>query len=127
HRRREFIGKNLPRMLGLKQFGGPTYRNPGLETLREWIGEAHDAGVCVSVHSVDDDACAETIDAFEPCGSGGPRHRLVHARSLKRRDIARIVQLGLVVEAQPWDTFDDPRISDDPDAVPLPLRSLLDA
>ncbi len=127
HRRHEFIGADQPRLEGLKLFGGPTYRYPGRATAIEWIHEAHDAGLSVSVHSLDDVACAETIDLFESCGPGGPRHRLVHARSLRRQDIPRIVRLGLVVEAQPWDTREDPRRSDDPDAVELPLRTLLDA
>jgi predicted amidohydrolase YtcJ len=46
---------------------------------------------------------------------------------VRRRDIPRIVRLGLIVEAQPWDTIETPRIGPDPDAVALPLRSLLDA
>jgi len=127
HRRHEFIGADHPRLEGLKFFGGPTYRYPGRAIAAAWIREAHQAGLSVSVHSLDDVACAETIDLFESCGPGGPRHRLVHARALRRRDIPRIVQLGLVVEAQPWDTHEEPLRSDDPDAVELPLRTLLDA
>jgi predicted amidohydrolase YtcJ len=127
HRRREFFGGAHPRLEGMKLFAGPAFRNPGRATTTEWIREAHEAGLSVSVHALDDVACAETIDLFEPCGPGGPRHRLVHARSLRRQDIARIIRLGLVVEAQPWDAIEDRRISDDPDAVELPLRSLLDA
>jgi predicted amidohydrolase YtcJ len=128
HRRHEFVGRDLPRLEGLKQFGGPTFRNPGRDVVMPWIREAHDAGLSVSVHSLDDEACRETIDWFEPCAHpGGPRHRLVHARALKRGDVERIVRLGLVVEAQPWDTMEDRRMTDDPDAVELPLRTLLDA
>jgi predicted amidohydrolase YtcJ len=127
HRRHEFIGARHPRLEGLKLFGGPSYRYPGRVTAAEWVREAHQAGLSVSVHSLDDVACAETIDLFEACSPGGPRHRLVHARSLRRRDIPRIVRLGLVVEAQPWDTREDPLRSDDPEAVDLPLRTLLDA
>jgi predicted amidohydrolase YtcJ len=128
HRRHEFVGRDLPRLEGLKQFGGPTFRNPGREVVMPWIREAHEAGLSVSVHSLDDEACRETIDWFEPCARpGGPRHRLVHARALKRADIGRIVRLGLVVEAQPWDTMEDRRMTADPDAIELPLRTLLDA
>ena len=127
HRCREFAPGSHPRLQGLKLFAGVTFRYPGRATAAAWIREAHEAGLAVSVHAVDDADVAETLDLFEPLGRGAPRHRLVHARSVRRRDVARIARLGLVVEAQPWDTLETPRRSDDPDAVSLPLRSLLDA
>ncbi|HEY3922323.1 MAG TPA: amidohydrolase family protein [Gaiellaceae bacterium] len=127
HRRHEFLNERPSRVEGLKLFAGVTYRYPGRATAAAWIREAHDAGVPVSVHSLDDAVCAETLDLFEPLAPGGPRHRIVHARSLRRADIHRVARLGLVVEAQPWDTLEDPRNTGDPEAVDLPLRSLLDA
>jgi predicted amidohydrolase YtcJ len=127
HRRHEFFQERAARLEGLKLFAGTTFRYPGRETAAAWIREAHEAGLAVSVHAVDDADVAETLDLFEPLGRRGPRHRLVHARSVRRRDIPRIVRLGLIVEAQPWDTIETPRIGPDPDAVALPLRSLLDA
>ncbi len=115
---------------------GYEFRYPGRVLALEWMRAADRAGLCVTLHALGDLAVTEALDLFEAIQRGEPsrarRPRLVHARRIAPRDIARIAALGVTVEAQPWDSLIGmPRLASAGDAAFLatasPFRSLLDA
>jgi predicted amidohydrolase YtcJ len=113
-----------------------SYRYPGFEKALEWMLFADRAGLQVSVHALGDLGVREALDLFERVQKLNPtwdrRQRLVHGRRIMPEDIKRIAQLGVIVEAQPWEMGDEAEsLADDFDdeflATAYPFRSLLDA
>jgi hypothetical protein len=83
--------------------------------LREIVARAHRAGLGCAVHAIGDRANAEALDAITAAaGSGDPalQHRIEHAQLLRRRDIPRFAQLGVIASLQPCHLLGDIPIAD---------------
>jgi predicted amidohydrolase YtcJ len=115
---------------------GYEFRYPGRDVALDWMRGADRAGLDVTLHAMGDLAVTEALDLFEEVQRGEPawarRPRLVHGRRIAPADIGRIVRLGVIVEAQPWDSLlSMPRLATAGDdtfmATASPFRSLLDA
>lgn len=75
---------------------------------------AADAGITPAVHAIGDHANAQVLDAFERLaarGHGAPgadgRGSIEHAQLLRRSDVARFAELGVVASVQPEHAMDD--------------------
>ncbi|MDD8019876.1 MAG: amidohydrolase [Acidobacteriota bacterium] len=73
--------------------------------------QAGRAGCQVAVHAIGDRANAIILDlyqkVFDQLEPGDLRWRVEHAQHLRRQDIARFGQFGLIVSAQPYHLIDD--------------------
>jgi predicted amidohydrolase YtcJ len=85
-------------------------------------------GLTVATHAIGDACLSQVLDAYETSGATGT---IEHAQLVDRREVPRIVRLGLPLSVQPWQLVDDWWAMDAlwagrcEDA--FPLRSLLDA
>jgi len=61
------------------------------------------AGLPLAVHAIGDKAVSNVLEALEsvPPLSNGARHRIEHIQLVRRKDIARIKRLGVVLSMQP--------------------------
>jgi predicted amidohydrolase YtcJ len=107
-----------------------------LDSLRRWIGAADSAGLQVVVHAIGDRANGVLLDLFaEIARANGPRDRrfrIEHAQHLRRADVPRFAQLGVIPSMQPYHAADDgrwaaKRIGPERIKTTYAFRSLLDA
>jgi predicted amidohydrolase YtcJ len=70
---------------------------------------AHEAGIAPAVHAIGDRANARVLDAFEAVGCSGS---IEHAQLLRREDVARFTELGIVASVQPEHAMDDRDVAD---------------
>lgn len=107
-----------------------------LSQFEERIAQADAARLQVEVHAIGDRANAEILDIFgRVAQKNGPRDRrfrVEHAQHLRRQDIPRFGQLGVIASMQPYHAVDDGRWADrrlGPERVKgtYAFRSLLDS
>ncbi|GAA1816217.1 amidohydrolase [Agromyces neolithicus] len=67
------------------------------------------AGITPAVHAIGDQANARVLDAFEAVGCRGS---IEHAQLLRRTDVARFAELGIVASVQPEHAMDDRDVAD---------------
>lgn len=79
------------------------------EELVPLLRTAAGAGLRAAVHAIGDRANQAALDAFEATGAAGS---IEHAQLLRRSDIARFVELGLVASMQPEHAMDDRDVAD---------------
>ncbi|MCD2442363.1 amidohydrolase family protein [Agromyces sp. SYSU K20354] len=80
---------------------------------------AADAGITPAVHAIGDRANARVLDAFEALAArteGGRgasvRGSIEHAQLLRRTDVARFAELGIIASVQPEHAMDDRDVAD---------------
>ena len=80
---------------------------------------AADAGITPAVHAIGDQANARVLDAFDQLATRGPsatgsrgRGSIEHAQLLRRADVARFADLGVVASVQPEHAMDDRDVAD---------------
>jgi predicted amidohydrolase YtcJ len=105
------------------------------DSMRAWIGAADSAGLQVVVHAIGERANALLLQIFDSVAKAhGPndrRFRVEHAQHLRREDIGRFGQLGVVASMQPYHAIDDgrwaeKRIGPERIKTTYAFRSLLD-
>jgi predicted amidohydrolase YtcJ len=83
------------------------------DSLRAWIGAADSAGLQVVVHAIGERANGLLLDIFDSVAQAhGPRDRrfrIEHAQHLRRQDIVRLAQRGVIASMQPYHAIDDGR------------------
>ena len=81
--------------------------------IRERMLAADKAGLQLSIHAIGDRANHMLLDLFESVAkTNGPRDRrfrIEHAQHLRREDIPRFAQLGVIPSMQPYHCIDDGR------------------
>ncbi|HEY9014281.1 MAG TPA: amidohydrolase family protein, partial [Gemmatimonadales bacterium] len=106
------------------------------DSLRKWIGAADSAGLQVAVHAIGERANGLLLDIYDSVAKAhGPRDRrfrIEHAQHLRRQDIGRIAQTGVIASMQPYHAIDDgrwaeKRIGPERIKTTYAFRSLLDA
>jgi predicted amidohydrolase YtcJ len=109
-------------------FGGFGLLTVGFKELAALLQRARETGFVPAVHAIGDAANQVALDAFEQAGIGG---RIEHAQFVRREDLPRFGQLGVVASVQPWHALDDRDAAEAnwPGRTDraFPLRSLLDA
>jgi predicted amidohydrolase YtcJ len=91
--------------------------------LREIVARAQSAGLACAIHAIGDRANAEALDAIaaaagpgwpegSPKGDPALQHRIEHAQLLRRRDIPRFAQLGVIASMQPCHLLGDIPVAD---------------
>jgi hypothetical protein len=107
-----------------------------LDSLQSWMRAADSAGIQLAVHAIGDRANAWLLDAFagvaQANGVRDRRPRIEHAQHLRRADIARFAELGVIPSMQPYHAVDDgrwaqKRIGPERIKTTYAFRSLLDA
>jgi predicted amidohydrolase YtcJ len=80
-----------------------------LDELRSVVRRASEARLACAVHAIGDRANAEALRALGSVGSvpGGLPHRVEHAQLLRRCDIRRFAQLGIIASMQPCHILGD--------------------
>jgi predicted amidohydrolase YtcJ len=105
------------------------------DSLRAWIGAADSAGLQVAVHAIGERANGVLLQIFDSVAQAhGPRDRrfrVEHAQHLRREDIGRFGQLGVIASMQPYHAIDDgrwaqKRIGPERIKTTYAFRSLLD-
>jgi predicted amidohydrolase YtcJ len=105
------------------------------DSLRAWIGAADSVGLQVAVHAIGERANGLLLDIYDSVAKAhGPRDRrfrIEHAQHLRRRDIARLAQSGVIASMQPYHAIDDgrwaeKRIGPERIKTTYAFRSLLD-
>jgi predicted amidohydrolase YtcJ len=105
------------------------------DSMRAWIGAADSAGLQVVVHAIGERANGLLLQIFDSVARAhGPkdrRFRIEHAQHLRREDIARFGQLGIIASMQPYHVIDDgrwaeKRIGPERIKTTYAFRSLLD-
>jgi predicted amidohydrolase YtcJ len=83
------------------------------DSLRRWIGGADSAGLQVAVHAIGERANGLLLDIYDSVASAHGRRdrrfRIEHAQHLRRQDIRRIAQSGVIASMQPYHAIDDGR------------------
>ena len=83
------------------------------DSLRRWIGGADSAGLQVAVHAIGERANGVLLDIYDSVanahGRRDRRFRIEHAQHLRRQDIRRIAQSGVIASMQPYHAIDDGR------------------
>ena len=83
------------------------------DSLRVWIGAADSAGLQVAIHAIGERANGLILDIYDSVARAhGPRDRrfrIEHAQHLRRQDIDRIAQTGVIASMQPYHAIDDGR------------------
>jgi predicted amidohydrolase YtcJ len=83
------------------------------DSMRAWIGAADSAGLQVVVHAIGEKANGLLLQIFDSVAQAhGPRDRrfkVEHAQHLRREDIGRFGQLGVIPSMQPYHVIDDGR------------------
>ncbi|MDI6848628.1 MAG: amidohydrolase [Candidatus Saccharicenans sp.] len=79
--------------------------------MEQRLRQADRAGLQVAIHAIGDRANAILLDLMEKiCAENGPRDRrwrIEHCQHLRKADIERYGQLGLVASVQPYHAIDD--------------------
>jgi predicted amidohydrolase YtcJ len=105
------------------------------DSMRAWIGAADSAGLQVVVHAIGERANGLLLSIFDSVARAhGPkdrRFRVEHAQHLRREDIPRFAQLGVIASMQPYHAIDDgrwaeKRIGPERIKTTYAFRSLLD-
>jgi hypothetical protein len=105
------------------------------DSMRAWVGAADSAGLQVVVHAIGERANGLLLQIFDSVGQvHGPRDRrfkVEHAQHLRREDIGRFGQLGVIASMQPYHAIDDgrwaqKRIGPERIKTTYAFRSLLD-
>ena len=105
------------------------------DSMRAWIGAADSAGLQVVVHAIGERANGLLLQIYDSVAQAhGPRDRrfrIEHAQHLRREDIGRFGQLGVVASMQPYHAIDDgrwaeKRIGPERIKTTYAFRSLLD-
>ena len=105
------------------------------DSMRAWIGAADSADLQVVVHAIGERANGILLSIFDSVARAhGPRDRrfrVEHAQHLRREDIARFGELGVVASMQPYHAIDDgrwaqKRIGPERIKTTYAFRSLLD-
>jgi predicted amidohydrolase YtcJ len=105
------------------------------DSLRAWVGAADSAGLQVAVHAIGERANGLILDIYDSVARAhGPRDRrfrIEHAQHLRRQDIDRIAQSGVIASMQPYHAIDDgrwaqKRIGPERIKTTYAFRSLLD-
>jgi predicted amidohydrolase YtcJ len=105
------------------------------DSLRAWIASADSAGLQVAVHAIGDKANGLILDIYDSVaqahGRKDRRFRIEHAQHLRRQDIGRIAQTGVIASMQPYHAIDDgrwaeKRIGPERIKTTYAFRSLLD-
>jgi hypothetical protein len=105
------------------------------DSLRAQIGGADSAGLQVIVHAIGERANGVLLNIFDSVARAhGPRDRrfrIEHAQHLRREDIDRIAELGVIASMQPYHIIDDgrwaeKRIGPERIKTTYAFRSLLD-
>ncbi|MDQ3426314.1 MAG: amidohydrolase [Gemmatimonadota bacterium] len=106
------------------------------DSLRSWIGAADSAGLQVVVHAIGERANGLLLQIFDSVARAhGPRDRrfrVEHAQHLRRQDIGRFGQSGIIASMQPYHIIDDgrwaqKRIGPERIKTTYAFRSLLDS
>jgi hypothetical protein len=83
------------------------------DSLRAWIGGADSAGLQVAVHAIGERANALLLQIYDSVarahGDRDRRFRIEHAQHLRREDIPRFAQSGVIASMQPYHAIDDGR------------------
>ncbi len=83
------------------------------KSLFEQVAGADAAGLQVMVHAIGDQANDMLLTIFERVaarnGARDRRFRIEHAQHLRRQDIPRFAQLGVIASMQPYHAIDDGR------------------
>ena len=79
------------------------------EELRGLLRRATDHGLDVAVHAIGDRAVGEALDAIAETGARGS---IEHAQLIRREDVRRMAELGVVASVQPAHLVDDRDASD---------------
>jgi len=71
--------------------------------MKKIIRRAGRLGLPCAVHAIGDRAIDNVLTAFErsPRVKGGARHRIEHLQMIRRKDLARVKQLGVIASMQP--------------------------
>jgi predicted amidohydrolase YtcJ len=105
------------------------------DSMRAWVGAADSAGLQVVVHAIGERANGLLLSIFDSVarahGSKDRRFRVEHAQHLRREDIPRFAQLGVIASMQPYHAIDDgrwaeKRIGPERIQTTYAFRSLLD-
>lgn len=105
------------------------------DSMRAWIGGADSAGLQVVVHAIGERANGILLSIFDSVtrahGARDRRFRVEHAQHLRREDIPRFAQLGVIASMQPYHVIDDgrwaeKRIGPERIKTTYAFRSLLD-
>ena len=105
------------------------------DSLRAWIGAADSAGLQVVVHAIGERANGLLLSIYDSVarahGKRDRRFRVEHAQHLRREDIPRFAQLGVIASMQPYHAIDDgrwaeKRIGPERIKTTYAFRSLLD-
>jgi predicted amidohydrolase YtcJ len=83
--------------------------NQSTEELHDLLRRAGEHGLDVAVHAIGDQAVAEVLDAFEATGARGT---VEHAQLVRREDVTRMAELGVVASVQPAHLLDDRDVSE---------------
>jgi hypothetical protein len=107
-----------------------------LDSLARWMRDADAAGLQLAIHAIGDRANAWLLDTFAGLaatnGARDRRPRVEHAQHLRRADIGRFAELGVIASMQPYHAADDgrwaeKRIGPERIRTTYAFRSLLDA
>jgi predicted amidohydrolase YtcJ len=105
------------------------------DSMRAWIGAADSAGLQVAVHAIGERANGLLLQIFDSVarahGTRDRRFRVEHAQHLRREDIGRFGEMGVVASMQPYHAIDDgrwaeKRIGPERIKTTYAFRSLLD-
>lgn len=83
--------------------------NQTQEELRDLLRRATDHGLEVAVHAIGDRAVGDALDAISETGARGS---IEHAQLVRREDVRRMAELGVVASVQPAHLIDDRDVSD---------------
>ena len=87
-----------------------------LSKIEERIAGADAAGLQVEVHAIGDKAIAELFDIFarvaKKNGAKDRRFRIEHAQHMRRAEIPRFAEQGVIASMQPYHAVDDGRWAD---------------
>lgn len=79
--------------------------------LKEMVNDCDKNKLQCSIHAIGDRAVSELLDIVETIVSDNPswdrRFRIEHAQTIRKEDIKRCADLGVVISAQPYHLFDD--------------------
>jgi predicted amidohydrolase YtcJ len=105
------------------------------DSMRAWVGAADSAGLQVVVHAIGERANGLLLSIYDSVarahGKRDRRFRVEHAQHLRREDIPRFAQLGVIASMQPYHAIDDgrwaeKRIGPERIKTTYAFRSLLD-
>ncbi|MFR9728239.1 amidohydrolase [Saccharopolyspora sp. MS10] len=116
-----------------RRTGGLAHFSPA--GLREAVGALAEAGFPVHFHAVGDRAVRDALDAVAAAPARGLRHQIAHAQVVRRADLPRFRELGVIANVQAaWAVHDAamteltlPELGAERAARQYPFRSLEEA